>query len=579
MRPFAFALLLILWLLAGCGGLGGEPAIVATVPPRATTESPRPVARDWQPDIANGARIFAQRCIECHGASGDGRGDLVLAGSIERPLDMTDRKKVSLKSPLEWFELITKGRIENLMPPWENALSEAERWDVALYSYTLAYDDDLLARGEQVWREGCGECELPSVIPPLYSDVEYGAKLNRDLFGSALTDAEAEAAAAYARMTSLSTAAATGDSGARPALGAFKGRVLHGTAGGFVPADTIVQLRYGNGDIGFRVAETTVDADGRFQFEDIPLAAEMVYAVGALYDGRLFSRRFSPGQDDEQTITIYDVTNDPLVVSVARIDLFIEPLTLEELGAGLYISQILTYRNSSDRIYTSGRGFDDGREAALLIQFPEGAKLLSSDAQGRYVLIEDLEQLPDSVIDTLPVMPGELHDVILEYWLPYAGAAQFEQKYNNLIDAAVTVTLSNDLRVASDWLQQNDASGADDGIREYSGDLQMEREPQISFGISGLPFATSSDDGMVVTSESLPALLLGIIALAGALLGGIGLMKRRKDETSGEIKGLVAELARLEEDHDQGRINHDLYHHRRRELKAKLAQLMGTSDE
>jgi len=579
MSPFAFALLLILWLLAGCGGLGGEPAIVATVPPRATTESPRPVAGDWQPDIANGARIFAQRCIECHGASGDGRGDLVLAGSIEQPLDMTDRKKVSLKSPLEWFEIITKGRIENLMPPWENALSEAERWDVALYSYTLAYDDHLLARGERVWREDCGECELPSVIPPLYSDVEYGAKLNRDLFGSALTDAEAEAAAAYVRMTSLSTAAATGDIGARPDLGEFRGRVLHGTAGGFVPADTIVQLRYGNGDIGFRVAETTINADGRFQFEDIPLAAEMDYAVGALYDGRLFSRRLSPGQDDEQTITIYDVTNDPLVVSVARIDLFIEPVTLEELGAGLYISQMLTYRNSSDRIYTSGRGFDDGREAALLIQFPEGAKLLSGDAQGRYVLIEDLEQLPDSVIDTLPVMPGELHDVILEYWLPYAGAAQFEQKYNNLIDAAVTVTLSNDLRVASDWLQQNDASGAGAEIREYSGDLQMERDPQISFGISGLPFATSSDDGMVVTSESLPALLLGIIALAGALLGGIGLMKRRKNETGGEIDGLVAELARLEEDHDQGRINHDLYHHRRRELKARLAQLMGTTDE
>jgi len=579
MPPFAFALLLILWLLAGCGGLGGEPAIVATVPPRATTESPRPAARDWQPDIANGARIFAQRCIECHSASGDGQGDLVIAGSVEQPLDMTDRKKVSLKSPLEWFEIITKGRIENLMPPWENALSETERWDVALYSYTLAYDDDLLARGEQVWREDCGECELSSVIPPIYSDVEYGAKLNRDLFGSALTDAEAEAAAAYARMTSLSTAAATGDSSARPDLGAFKGRVLHGTAGGFVPADTIVQLRYGNSDIGFHVAETTIDADGRFQFEDIPLAAEMVYAVGALYDGRLFSRRLSPGQDDEQTITIYDVTNDPLVVSVARIDLFIEPLTLEELGAGLYISQILTYRNSSDRIYTSGRGFDDGREATLLIQFPEGAKLLSGDVQGRYVVIEDLEQLPDSVIDTLPVMPGELHDVILEYWLPYAGAAQFEQKYNNLIDAAVTVTLSNDLRVASDWLQQNDAAGAGAEIREYSGDLQMERDPQISFGISGLPFATSSDDGMVVTSESLPALLLGIIALAGALLGGIGLMKRRKDETGGEIDGLVAELARLEEDHDQGRINHDLYHHRRRELKARLAQLMGTSGE
>ena len=570
-RPFASALLLIIWLLSGCGGLGGEPAIVATVPPRATTASPRPVARSWQPDIANGARIFAERCVECHGSSGDGRGDLVLAGSVERPLDMTDSAKVAAKSPLEWFEIITKGRIENLMPPWENALGEAERWDLALYSYTLAYDGDLLARGERVWRERCAECELPSVIPPVYSDVEYAAKLNRELFGSALSHTEAAAAAAYARMASLSTTTDRADNGA------LKGRVLHGTAGGLVPADTIVQLRYGNGDIGFRVVETKANAQGSFQFDDIPLSDDFDYALGALYQGRLFSRPVSPGGDDGQTITIYAATNDPLVVSVARIDLFIEPVTLEELGAGLYISQILNYRNSADRIYTSGRGFDDGREAALLIQFPEGAKLLSGDAQGRYVVIEDLEGLPDSAIDTLPVMPGEVHDVILEYWLPYAGALQFKQAFNNLIDAAVAVTLSHDLRVASDWLQENVATGAGTGIRKYSADLQMERDPRISFGISGDP--TSGADGMVVTSESLPALLLGVSALAAALLGAIGLMKRQKDETGGEIEGLVAELARLEEDHDQGRVNHDLYHHRRRALKAKLAQLMGAPNE
>ena len=39
---------------------------------------------------------------------------------------------------------------------------------------------------------------------------------------------------------------------------------------------------------------------------------------------------------------------------------------------------------------------------------------------GRYVVIEDMARLPDSVIDTLPVLPGEGHHVILlEYWLPF----------------------------------------------------------------------------------------------------------------------------------------------------------------
>ncbi len=574
--PFAIALATFAVLLASCSGLGGEPAIVATVPPRVNSESAIPADDAPQPKRQNGGRIFAERCVECHGLSGDGRGELVLAGSVEQPLDMTDRAQVMAKSPLEWFQIITKGNIAKLMPPWENALSEAERWDVALYSYTLAYDDALLEAGRRVWRERCGGCDLPTVIPPVFSDVEYAARLNRDLFGSALTDAEAAAATAYARWNSL----AAGDkAAARLPLGEISGRVLHGTAGGRLPADTVVQLRYGNADVGFSMDQTTAEADGGFDFQDIPVSGDLDYALGAEYKGRLFSRRFFPLEDAEPSITIYDSTNDPLAISVARILISIEPVTLEGLGAGLYISQVLTYRNDSDRVYTSGRGFEDGREASLLIQFPQGARLLSGDANGRYVVIEDVERLPDSAIDTLPVMPGEVHNALLEYWMPFAGdGARFEQELNNLISAEVIVTVTEELRLESDWLRLKPDAMAGDGFKQYSADLTIDNDPRISFGISGQPFATSSEDRLVITSEALPVLLLGAVALAGALLGGIGLMRRRKGDSVKEIDQLLGELARLEADHDQGRINHDLYHHRLRELKAKLAQLMERSD-
>ena len=601
------AILLTGFLLAGCGGLGGEPEIVATQAPREVSTSDSPNKSDWRPDIANGALIFAESCVECHGINGDGQGDLVKAGSVAAPIDMTDRELVSAKSPLEWFEIITEGRIENLMPPWKNALSEGERWDVTLYGYTLAYDEALLALGERVWRERCSNCALPATIPPVYSDADYGAKLNRELFGSALAEEEVAAAVAYTRMKSLevTTAARRQRKGlprshkitslllarargfvkkeddvvvrTSPLLGAIDGRVAHGTAGGVVPAGTVVQLQFGKSDVGFTLAETTTDADSNFNFADIPLTKAFEYVVGAVYGERLFSRRLPagdlPGSEDEWTITVYDSTADAFVVDVARIDLFIEPVKLDDLGAGLYISQIVRYRNSSDRIYTSGRGFDDGREAALLIQLPAGTRLLSGDENGRYVVIEDMEQLPDSVIDTLPVMPGEAHDVVLEYFLPYEAAAQFEQEFNNLIDAEVTATVSEELQLEGDLLLLQEPA-ADDEIDVYSGDLRMESEPRLSFGISGDPFATSSDDGMVITSETLPPLLIGAFALVAALLAGFGVIRRRKDDSHAEIKRLVQELARLEDDHDQGQINHDLYHHRRRELKAKLAQLM-----
>ena len=126
---------------------------------------------------------------------------------------------------------------------------------MALYSYTLAYDDELLAQGERIWRKQCGDCALPLLIPPVFSDIEYGAKLNRDFFGDSLSDAEAGAAVAYARMASLAPGDGQSAPAAVDAVGQISGSVVQGTADGVLPADLVVQLRYGNADAGFHVAE------------------------------------------------------------------------------------------------------------------------------------------------------------------------------------------------------------------------------------------------------------------------------------------------------------------------------------
>ena len=216
--------LLLALICSACGGLSGEPEIVATIAPaRMPAEATAPESA-WQPNIENGAAIFAERCTECHGVSGDGRGDLVLSGSVSRPLDMTDREAVAVKSPLEWFEIISQGKIENLMPPWEGALSEQERWDVAHYSYTLAYDEALLALGARVWDDNCAGCALPGAIPPVFSDEEYGARINREHFSGALTREERAGAVAYARMESLAVDEG-GDERAEP-VGSVMGRVV-----------------------------------------------------------------------------------------------------------------------------------------------------------------------------------------------------------------------------------------------------------------------------------------------------------------------------------------------------------------
>lgn len=355
-------------------------------------------------------------------------------------------------------------------------------------------------------------------------------------------------------------------------IGSFTGAVRHGTAGGRLPSNMAAQLQYGNAEIGFSLAETRLDEDFRFRFENIPLRSAFIYQVGVVYRGRLFSRRLPAGHFDgaayHQDIAVYDLTHDASVVSVSRIDMLIEAVRLGDLGRGLRVSQRLRYRNRSDRIYTSGRGLGDGREASLLIQIPSDAQIMRGDANGRYLVVADLEQAPDSIIDTQPVFPGDVHEVLVEYFLPYVDGLTLEQPFSDVIQGKVTVTLSDHLTVVSDSLHAE--SGPAGQGRVFSGQLDS---PKLIFEIRGNPFATSSDDRAVITSEALPPLGLGIGALAAVALAAVWMMARRRGE-SRRIDDLIQQIARLDEAHDQGQINHDLYQRRRRALKERLARLM-----
>ena len=581
LRGLILSLLLFSLCLTACGGLGGEPEIIATVAlpqPTLAANTEEGTFPQAKPNLAEGARIFAEHCTSCHGSAGDGQGELVLAGSIPQPLDMTQLELTRHKTPQDWYEIITNGNIEKLMPPWQAALTQQQRWDVALYAYSRGYDETLLKSGEQVWAEKCSGCSPAEHFTDweaslAVSDADLGWQINREDFASLLKPEEISAAVAYARMQSLANMVGTDRAAAVP-IGSFTGRVQHGTVGGSLPADTVVQLHYGNPELGFSFAETTLDEDFSFRFEGIPLTTAFTYNVGAIYLDRLFTRRLLVGHPEDiayhQNITVYDLTNDSSVVSVSRIELFIEPIQLNRLGSGLFVSQIIRYRNSSDRIYTSGRGFDDGREATLLIHFPTGAHIMSGDENGRYVVVEDMENVPDLIIDTLPIPPGDSHEVIVEYFIPYIDGLMLEQAFNNVIDGEVTVTLSDSLNVISDWLNLNADEG---GWRVFSGRLQMDTQPSLAFEVAGVPFATSSDDQNVITSDILLP-LLGAVVLVAAVTGGI--LLRRRQEPSRQIDHLIQQIAQLDEKHDQGQINHDAYQRQRRVLKEELGRLMPT---
>ena len=78
---------------------------------------------------------YEEKCLMCHGETG--KGDGPMAGMLkEKPPDMTDGKILSEMTDGDVYWLVTKGK--KPMPPFENQLSDDERWGLVHLMRTLS---------------------------------------------------------------------------------------------------------------------------------------------------------------------------------------------------------------------------------------------------------------------------------------------------------------------------------------------------------------------------------------------------------------------------------------------------------
>lgn len=94
--------------------------------------NPFPVSPD---EIATGRRVYRAHCQNCHGATGNGKGDKADELSVA-PADFGDAHKMTGIMDGELYYMITKG--EQPMPSFEDKLSERQRWDAVEYIRTFA---------------------------------------------------------------------------------------------------------------------------------------------------------------------------------------------------------------------------------------------------------------------------------------------------------------------------------------------------------------------------------------------------------------------------------------------------------
>lgn len=89
-----------------------------------------------KPNLDEGARIYKQNCINCHGP--EGKGDGVAAGQLDpKPADLTSSNTQD-KNNAELSEVVKFGRPDTAMPGWLDQLDEREIQNVLAYIRSLA---------------------------------------------------------------------------------------------------------------------------------------------------------------------------------------------------------------------------------------------------------------------------------------------------------------------------------------------------------------------------------------------------------------------------------------------------------
>jgi mono/diheme cytochrome c family protein len=529
------------------------------------------------------------------------------------PPDFTDPATAGGQRPADWFTTISDGRIEKLMPPWRGRLNEAERWSVAMYTYSLAYQPDVLALGQQVWAAECAEChgetgrgdgpDAAEINRPvgdltdqseivtlsdttLFNIVAEGVGENMPAFADDLSEEQRRAVVRYLRTFALANPdqigaqvepAATEEISAAGIRGTIRGIVANGTVGGEVPADLEVELWAYGDQFNPPPQRRIINPDGTFAFDGVDINAEHVYFIAMRYRDRVFASEFVQGDpanpDMELPVTFYELTEDPAVISIERM-----AMQVDAIGDGLQVAQVIFFSNSSDRLFTSSQALAEGQYPSVVIPLPPGSVIMGfGDNEERFVVLED----EPAVIDTASVLPGDEHIVQIVYFIPYEGSAIIEQEVNYSVNGPMRLLVSPSSVTATS--EQLPALGpqtiGERTYESYGADLSLAPGAVIRYELrgQGAPVADVQPTTTTGGSNNLLAVLLLLLGGAALLVAAVLYLRgRNMSAVSKErlIDTLVREIADLDARHEAGHINHDLYQRQRSQLKARLAKLM-----
>lgn len=576
-------------LVSACSGLSNEPDIIRTLPPPILERFEEPVS------LQTGAAIYAENCVRCHGITGAGNGELVLSGALSNIPDFTDPATIQDKSLQTWFDVITNGRIETLMPPWRQALSVSDRWAVALYTYTLSYDAAVVTHGQELYAANCASChgqigevsaDVPSLvglINPTENELQRFLHVHQSEVDTTLSLSESDLAALvqYLRMLSTTTRTLPKDfvqpvvteERAPQALGTIRGQIIQGTVGGSSVVGLEAVLHIVDGQSREQVVQQIVGEDGSYQFEDMVIRPDFSYVITVNKQGMIFSSQVATGDinipDKVLDVTIYEITDDPAVIEVNS-----RAIQINLTPQGLYIIEVIDVTNiSADRVYAQDRMVEGDGWVSVSVPIPEGAQLQPDHTDlNRFALSVGGRE----VLDLRPVLPGTQHYIQFAYSLPFSDSLTIPLLINyQTADSIEFYVDGNHLTLTGEGIEFSRNADFDGSpYRVYKVSSTPEMGQLLTYQIS-LP---TSEEPPVADPTITRAALAAILVLSGVVLLGIAFFvywrQSRNEADNTNAQDIMIKIAQLDKQFETGDIKKSVYQKQRNMLKSRLIQKM-----
>lgn len=373
--------------------------------------------------------------------------------------------------------------------------------------------------------------------------------------------------------------------------GTISGQVVNKTAGGSaIGALQVTLTPWVDGKPATNIKQATVDSSGKFSFAGLSVEAGTAYVVSTRFQDADYeyvdvtSTSDYPDQisltTEKPTVTIelgvFDSTTSDAAISVSSAHLI-----LEDSGGALQVIEVWRFLNTGDKTFI-GAGTP---KQTLKFTLPSGATSFSP-GQGFLPVATTT-----GMADTMPVLPGNT-DVNYAYVIPYSGKTlTFTRKADYATAGFGILVKDSGLKVTSVLLTNQGPLDMGTSTKYILLDGKgIPKGADIDLSFSNLGATSDVSSGSGAGNDFIWPIVAAVLALALVAAIAIPRMKRptafaaNTGQTSQNIpgsqglpdeKGLLQELARLDDDFEAGRIKEADYREQRSAAKSKLIELYG----